>query len=253
MSELAGKPLRYLIALEHGPREENAIVEVGYDATQQSGIVTCKYCNLRDEKNTGRYDPYLPADDIDEEYSEPAPDPSGLGFWRNLEQQLERAVSQGFNYVELDNLDTYDVAVARRCFDKVAEHALKVFVKNPLLVEGQQVELLTHAAAVLVIVERSCGLPSTMQRLREEAGLPQMPVRFVAYGDGLGWAQGCATQIEQRQYVDMGVSYSALGEYGSSADLFVPIPPNPPDQVRPTVSIATMGDVLVIVNGRPVT
>jgi hypothetical protein len=251
MSELVAKPLRYLIALEHGG-QDNAITELGYDA---SGLPTqgigAHYANLRDEKNSGRYAPYLPPDDIDSEYGEPAPDPAYPGFWENLETQLRRIAEQGYHYVELDNLDTYDVATALRCFDRCGQNGLEVFVKNPALVRGgEQATLLSHQAAALVIVEEECGLPTRMNELRQDAGRPQMPIRFVSYGSIDTWAHECANIIQARGYMDMGVTHSDLGEYASSRDVLLPSLPSAAE--RPTVTITTTGDVLVMVNGVPI-
>jgi hypothetical protein len=246
MNDLTAKPLKYLIALEQA---EGDLVEVGYDAHATSGTIPAKYCNTRDEKDSGRYAPYLPPDDIESEYGEPAPDPNYPGFWNNLHTQLDRAVDQGFHYVELDNLDTYDVDVALKCFDSCAARGLEVFVKNPMLVLGEPRRLLEHAAAVLVIVEESCGAPAAMNHLRSQAGKPNLPIRFVSYGDD-NWARDCANIIRLAGFVDMGVTHSPVGEYASSENVLVPIPPS--DTSRPTVAIITTGDVLITVNGVPV-
>jgi len=250
---LAGKPLRYLIALDQGFGD---LVEVGYDAERPSGETPAKYCNLRDEYDSGDYGPYLPPDDIDAEYGEPAPDPDSDGFWANLATQLDRAKRQGFKYVELDNLDTYDVSTALECFDKCHERGLDVFVKNPLMVPARvyAVMLLRHKAAVLVIVEEDCGTPATMQAMRDRAGVPNMPIRFVSYGSNDSWAQECAREIAEQKYVDMGVTHSPTGEYASSQDIVVPtLPPtSSPSPDTPTVEITSSGDVRVIVNGKPV-
>jgi len=253
MGELTGKPLRYLIGLERDPAPDATdIFELGYDATRPPApAIGCKYVNLRDEKDSGDYGPYLPPDDIDDTYGEPAPDPDGAGFWVNLREQLERAANQGFHYVELDNLDTYDVGVVLRCLNDVANFKLKCFIKNPLLVTGEETDLLRHPAAELIVVERGAGNPRSLHDLRQDAGCAYMPVRFVAYGDGRGWADHCATLIREQGHVDMGVTYSALGEYSSSTDVIVPVPP-PPTETAATVTITTSGDVQIIVNGKPV-
>jgi hypothetical protein len=253
MGELTAKPLRYLIGLERDPGPDATdIVELGYDATRPpEPAIGCKYVNLRDEKNAGIYAPYLPPDDIDDTYGEPAPDPDGPGFWANLRAQLARAADQGFHYVELDNLDTYDVETSLRCFNEVLAHNLKAFVKNPLLVTGEETDLLRHQAAVLVVVERGAGNPRSMHELRQDAGVEHMPVRFVAYGDGRGWVDHCAALIREQGHIDMGATYSSLGEYGSSTDVIVPVAP-PTAEAPATVTITTTGEVQVIINGRPV-
>jgi len=248
---LVGKPLLYLIALEQHPGRADAITELGYDARTPSEFgIGAHYVNLRDERNSGRYGPYLPPDDIDEAYNEPAPDPGGDGFWRNLDNQLDRAVTQGFAYVELDNLDTYDVAIAEQCFDHCAQRNLKVFVKNPLLVQGSREALLRHPAAVLVVVEEECGDPLAMDALRVRAGKLNMPIRFVSYGTIDEWAQDCAATIREHGMLDMGVTHSPHGEYASSEDILLPTAP-PATGERPTVTITTTGDIDLIVNGIP--
>jgi hypothetical protein len=246
MSDLTAKPLRYLIALEQATGD---LVETGYDADSPGGSTPAKYCNLRDEKDSGRYGPYLPPDDIDSEYGEPAPDPDYPGFWQNLDTQLGRAAEQGFHYVELDNLDTYSVSVAVDCFNHCDERHLGVFVKNPLMVEGDSVELLQHSSAVLVIVEEDCGGPTAMEELRVRAGKPTLPVRFVSYGTDDSWAQECARIVQQRHFVDMGVTHSYVGEYASSQDVILP---TVPQSETPTVSITTSGNVRIVVNGEEI-
>lgn len=164
--------LRYLIGKDADPGTDDSITVIGYDATTppKNGA---KYVNLLDEKGSRQYGPYLPDNDMTAQYGEPVPDPKGEGFWRNLREQLDRA--KGFDLVELDNLDSFDASVAMLCFDEVARHGFKVFVKNPLLVDGDQAALMRHPAACGAIVEPDCGTPAEMQAIRNG-----LPVYFVS-------------------------------------------------------------------------
>jgi N-acetylmuramoyl-L-alanine amidase/peptidoglycan hydrolase-like protein with peptidoglycan-binding domain len=217
-------PLRYLIGITDAAGVVGTITEVSYDSTELPVGVGAHYVNLRDENDTGLYPPYLPPDDIDSEYNEPAPDPSGPGFWINLRHQLDAARRNNFVFVELDNLDTYDTTVALKCFDVCADYGLKVFVKNPLQVAPHAHRLLAHPAAALVIVEEDCGGPNAMNKSREDAGKPDMPIRFVSYGaSGQVWAERTAAIIRENHYLDMGVTHSPAGEYESTHDVLLPI------------------------------
>lgn len=166
--------LRYLIGKDADPGTDDSITVIGYDATTppKNGV---KYINLLDEKGSRQYGPYLPDNDMTAQYGEPVPDPKGEGFWRNLREQLDRAKAQGFTSVELDNLDSFDASVALLCFDEVARHGFKVFVKNPLLVDGNHAALMRHPAACGAIVEPDCGTPAEMQAIRNG-----LPVYFVS-------------------------------------------------------------------------
>jgi hypothetical protein len=63
--------------------------------------------NLFDEKNSGRYGPYLEPSDTAMQYSEGQIDPRGDGWRRNVTEQLVRAKAQGFAYIGWDNADAY--------------------------------------------------------------------------------------------------------------------------------------------------
>jgi lysozyme family protein len=216
--------LRYLIAKDSDPGEADAVTVIGYEATvpPANGV---KYVNLRDEFDTGKFGPYLPADDIADQYNEPAPDPAGKGFWDNVRQQLDRAKAQGFASVELDNLDLPIVSaasVALLCFNEVQSRGLTVWAKNPAIVSGNREAILAHSAVVGVIVERDCGTPATYDAMRKAAGKPDLPIRFVAYGGGKQWAQQTAGTIQAADYSNMGVTYSSEGEYGNAEDVLLP-------------------------------
>jgi hypothetical protein len=165
--------LRYLIGKDADPGTDDSITVIGYDATTppKNGV---KYCNLLDEKNTGKYGPHVPSD-TGAKFNEPAPDPDKPGFWENLREQLDRAKSQGFTSVELDNLDTYTASVALLCFNEARERGLTVWVKNPFLVDGDSAALMRHPAAWGAIVEPDCGTPAEMQAIRNG-----LPVYFVS-------------------------------------------------------------------------
>jgi lysozyme family protein len=213
--------LRYLIGKDADPGTDDSITVIGYDATTppKNGA---KYINLRDELNSGTYGPYLPADDIDDQYNEPAPDPEGKGFWENLNTQLDRAKSQGFTAVELDNCDTFSASVVLLCYQEVARRGLTVWAKNPALVDGNREAILAHSAVVGVIVERDCGTPTTYDAMRRAVGKPDLPIRFVSYGGGKQWAQQTAGTIQAADYSNMGVTYSSEGEYGNAEDVLLP-------------------------------
>jgi lysozyme family protein len=213
--------LRYLIGKDADPGTDDSTTVIGYEATKPpfNGV---KYVNLRDEFDTGKYGPYLPSDDIDDQYNEPAPDPAGKGFWDNLRQQLDRAKSQGFTSVELDNCDTYTASVTLLVYNDAAERSLTVWAKNPAIVSGNRDAILAHSAVVGVIVEKDCGSPSTYDAMRKAAGKPDLPIRFVSYGNGKQWAQQTAGTIQAGDYRNMGVTYSSDGEYGSSEDVLLP-------------------------------
>jgi hypothetical protein len=238
---LEGKRLRYLIGKDgtmpsgrsqHQPAKtgvsalmssramgtEGEIVEVGYDveAPPKAGI-GIKYCNLFDENNTGAYGPYLHTSDTAAQYDEGQIDPEGPGWDKNLEEQLARARSQGFVYIELDNPDAYRVRDVLRAVDLASRHRLKVIAKNPGLMEGDATAYVAHPNVFGIIVEKGGGDAAQMDRLRKAAGKPSLPVWFVAFGDGKAWAQ--ATAKAAADYRNMSVTYSSTGEYGNSVDV----------------------------------
>jgi hypothetical protein len=59
-----------------------------------------------------------------------------------------------------------------------------------------------------------------MNHLRRKAGKPTLPVWFVAFGSGRGWANSVASAA--KQYRNMGVTYSSAGEYGNAIDILPP-------------------------------
>ena len=60
-----------------------------------------------------------------------------------------------------------------------------------------------------------------MEALRKKAGKPSLPVWFVAFGSGRGWANSVAAAA--KKYHNMGVTYSSAGEYGNAIDILPPV------------------------------
>jgi lysozyme family protein len=220
---LEGKPLWYLIGAEGSPEGNvNEITEVSYDAIKPCPRgITIKYCNLFDEKNTGRYGPYLSTSDTAQQYHEGQIDPKGEGWNKNIGEQLTRAKAQGFEYVEWDNPDAYPLSAVLSAVSMSDVAGIKVIAKNPLLIEDDPSIYVRQCWGA--IVERGAGSPADMDALRRKAGKPDLPVWFVAFGDGRSWAGQIANQA--RQYTNMGVTYSTAGEYGDSVDLLRPLLP----------------------------
>jgi hypothetical protein len=212
--------LRYLIGKDADPGTDDSITVIGYDATTppKNGV---KYCNLLDEKNTGKYGPHIHSETGDE-YNEPAPDPERKGFWDNVREQIARAKAQGFVCIYWDNCDTYTASVVLLVYNETVSHGLTIWAKNPALVDGNREAILAHSAVVGVIVEKDCGSPSTYDAMRKAIGKPDLPIRFVSYGNGRNWAQQTAGTIQAGAYSNMGVTYSSEGEYGSVEDVLLP-------------------------------
>jgi hypothetical protein len=215
---LAGKPLRYLIGADDpGEGADNIITEVGYDSGPVKRGVSIGYCNLFDEKNTRKYGPYLHNSDTAREYREGQIDPRGGGWARNLNEQFSRRKRQGFEFIELDNPDAYDIKGVLGAIDLAASYGLKVVAKNPLLLNAGAADYLRHPNVYGAIVERGCGVPDSMDRLRRNAGKPLLPVWLVSFGSGRLWAE--TTAKAAKQFKEMRVTYSSKGEYGNSIDL----------------------------------
>jgi hypothetical protein len=218
-------PLDYLIGTDVSTYHANRAVEAGYDRGKPAAAAAAiKYCNLFDEKNTGNYGPYLHGSDTAAQYAEGQIDPAGPGWRKNLTEQLTRAKTQGFRYVELDNPDAYQLADVIGSVDLAASKDLKVIAKNPLAMEGDPLAYVQHPAVVGVIVERGAGSPADMDALRRRAGKPSLPIWFVAFRkgneDGRTWAGNTATAA--RAFKNMGVTFSPDGEYTSVQDVLLP-------------------------------
>lgn len=220
---LSGKPLHYLIGKNDDPGIDGYVTEVGYDATTKPAHgIGIKYCNLFDEKNSGKYGPYLSDSDTAEQYGEGQIDPTGPGWDRNLFEQFKRAKLQGFEYVELDNPDAYRLADVVGAIGLAANYGLKIIAKNPGLNYGDDdaTPAVAHPNVFGIIVEKGAGTPAQMDAMRRKAGKPDLPVWFVSFGAGNSWARAIAK--DAANYRNMGVTYSSVGEYGSSTDLLKP-------------------------------
>jgi hypothetical protein len=224
-NQLIGKPLRYLIGTEGtGVGRDEDVTVVSYNTTQPAKRgISIAYCNLFDEKNTGRYGPYLHTSDTAQQYNEGQIDPRGPGWERNLREQFERRKRQGFEYIELDNPDAYSIKDVIGAIELAASYGLKVIAKNPGLMEAGSAAATAyvgHPNVYGIIVEKGAGNPSGMDTLRRRAGKPSLPVWFVAFGSGRSWAGSVADAA--KHYRNMGVTYSSAGEYGNAIDILPP-------------------------------
>jgi hypothetical protein len=219
---LAGKQLRYLIGTDSlGRAGDDEIVEVSYDTSRPARRgISIAYCNLFDERNTGRYGPYLKSSDTAKEYNEGQIDPRGPGWEKNLREQFALRRQQGFEYIELDNPDAYAAKDVIGAIDLAAAYGLKVIAKNPLLLEKGAASYVAHPNVYGIIVERGAGGAAEVEALRRKAGKPHLPTWFVAFGAGRSWAGSVASKA--KQYRNMGVTYSSAGEYGNSIDILAP-------------------------------
>lgn len=237
MNSFAGRPLDYLIEIDEVAKAKrsvpNSILELGYepDATISGDFIW--YGNVRDQERelgeAGDYAPYLEwskHDDIGAPppagYGEWLPDPDGPGFERLIKSQIARALKAGAKCIEWDNIDSLTVAQILMVFDWTGAVGLRVAAKNPWMVKrgGDRVDVLRPPAVAIVIIEAGCGTLSENHSLRVAASRPDLPLRFVGFGDDL---EEMATRaLEAKNYADVGVSYSAVGEYGSSRQLALP-------------------------------
>jgi len=230
---LNGKPLRYLIGADRvGMGKPDAITEVGYDIDKQLSYgITAAYCNLFNEKydeqsedERKQFGPYLHKSDVAKAYNEGQIDPNGIGWDHNLRTQLARRKASRFPYIELDNADAYEIDVVLAAVQMAwKEYGLRVFAKNPgNFSDEDALAYIKHPGVYGVIVEKDCGTPGKMQELRKAADKLDMPVWFVFF-DHHGNYEGRYAAFETSQqvkYINMSVSYSAIGEYVSSTDVF---------------------------------
>ena len=218
---LAGKPLRYLIGTgAAGAGRDDEVTEVAYSAAPVKRGISIAYCNLFDEHNTRRYGPYLRTSDTAAQYNEGQIDPRGPGWEKNLREQFDRRKKQGFEYIELDNPDAYSTKDVIGAIDLAASYGLKVIAKNPGLMGRGATDYVAHANVYGIIVEKGAGGAGDMDALRRNAGKPDLPVWFVAFGSGRAWAGSVASTA--KKYRNMGVTYSSAGEYGNAIDVLVP-------------------------------
>lgn len=216
---MEGKALRYLIGADIPRIDRNAVIEVGYDINYKINDDDIAYCNLFDEENSGRYGPYLYSSDTAGEYNEGQIDPNGPGWERNLTDQFKRRKQSGFRYIEMDNPDAYGSKDVLRAMDLARGCGFKVIAKNPGICD-EPLAMVAHPAVVAIVVEKDCGTPLQMDTLRKEAGKPTLPVWFVYFGSGRSAASQCAKQASK--FLNMGVTYSSLGEYRNSEDVLKP-------------------------------
>lgn len=248
MSEVDGLPLRYLIGKDDDPGVNGTCTLVGYDtsAVPPKGV-GAGYINRRQEEG-GRLpgvDYIDPPDDIEEEYGEPAPVHGTAYFWENLEKQANRLVRLGFQFAEIDNLDTDDVPKSLETLQFVAGFGLDLWIKNPHLVSGDSKQLVKFADGVGMIVEESDTTAKKLDDLRKAGGKPKYPIRVVSFGSGLPWAEAIAEQAKSLQLVDFGVTHSPSGEYASVVDILRPVmaDPVPPTTVAKPWNATLEGDI----------
>jgi hypothetical protein len=228
---LAGKKLRYKIGADNpGRGNADEIVEVGYDWEKPAaGALSIAYCNLFNEKfseqsrkERAEYGPYLKTSDTAEDYGEGQIDPRGQGWRRNLVEQFERRKKQGFEYIELDNPDAYSVADVVGAVELAASYGLKVIAKNPSLMEGDPLPYVRHPNVYGIIVEKGAGDAHAMEKLRQRAGKPDLPVWFVFFDKRKGHDTGKKAASEAaalaQHYRGMSVTYSPGGEYTQAID-----------------------------------
>ena len=223
---LAGKPLRYLIGADNKVEQgvEGEITEVNYGGWPARKGVSIAYCNLFDEYNSGRLGPYLKSSDTAKEYAEGQIDPRGPGWAKNLNEQFERRKRQGFEFIELDNPDAYDINDVIGAIDLAASRGLKVVAKNPFNFGKWDhcCDYVQHSNIFGAIVENGETDPDDMDELRRASSKRDLPVWFVAFNDsegGMEWARKCAETIKTKGYREMRVTYSSRGEYGNSIDI----------------------------------
>ena len=223
---LAGLPLHYLIGTDFpGIGKDGEIVESSYDVTNpRPHGFSIAYTNLFDEKNTGKYGPYLHTSDTAKDYGEGQPDPKGSGFERNIIDQLTRRKAQGFEYIEQDNPDAYGINDVLRAINIAVLHDLKVVAKNVGLgCDGDDADpVVSHTNVYGIIVEKGAGSASSMDAMRRKAKRPLLPVWFVFFARGYARGVAIANEIKENKFQNMGVTYSNRGEYGNSLDLIVP-------------------------------
>jgi hypothetical protein len=232
---LQGLSLAYLIGRnEPGLGADGILTVAGYDATAPcTNGMSVGYCNLFNEKYSeqsdaerAKYAPYLHTSDVADEYNEGQIDPAGRGWNRNLDEQFVRRLAQGFRIIELDNPDAYETSDVVAALDRMVASGIRMTLAKNAALCSEPATYLCHSAVCGVIVERNCGPPDLMHRIRTEAGKPNLPVWFVAFGGGYEWAELMAT--EAAEYVEMSVTYYEIGEYaGGREELLAPVPAGP--------------------------
>lgn len=157
------------------------------------------------------------ADKIAYVYLDDPDDAAGLG---DLTAQFVRAAAKGYHFAELDNSAAYSVGVVQRVITMAHGYGLGIVAKNPKLVGGGALQIISHANVGGVIVERGAGDPDYYDALRRQArkdGL--LPVWFVF--DGQDGSAECAAAIRAGGFKGMSVSYST-GGYKDSHQVLTP-------------------------------
>lgn len=209
------KPLRYLIGASYEMNGiDGQIVELDYDSNYKIPLGdTWGYGNFFDEKNSGRYGPYLHDSDTADEYNEGQIDPHGRGWLHNIDDQIKRRLQAGITTMEFDNCDAYSSETILHAYDHIQYRGVRVVAKNPALLDDS-IMLVAHDSVVAVVVERGAGQPASMDRVRRLANKPELPIYFVFFRQRtLAFAKHIA--VLAKPFVNMGVSWS-LGEYDQS-------------------------------------
>lgn len=229
VNPLATRPLRYLIGFMNdggrigGNANGFAVTAVPYGLPLALYGISIGYCNLLEETcEQGKYGPYLKPTDTARDYDENVIDPSGLGWLQYLNNQFAQRKAQGFEYIELDNPDAYNIEDVLIAIDLAAMYGLKVIAKNPHLLGDNAVKFVMKPNVYGIIVERGEAFPKNIDVIRIRANKPMLPVWFVSFESGIKWARICADRIESASFRNMGVSYSPRGEYRTSEDIIRP-------------------------------
>jgi hypothetical protein len=232
---LTGLPLRYLIGTDfYGLGREGEIIEVGYDVTKPppKGLAIA-YCNAFNEKYAEQtaeqrayYGPYLHSSDTAQQYDEGQIDPNGPGWFRNYHDQFQRRKDQGFHYIEIDNMDAYDLVDILDSIKTATNYGLDTIAKNALLVNGDAARYLVNAHVAGCIVEidddtPAAEMPKLYDNLRKDAGKPTLPIWFVSNQDR-AWAIRVSRAIMAVPLAGMGVTLSLRGEYTDYQDILRP-------------------------------
>ena len=101
-----------------------------------------------------------------------------------------------------------------------ASYGLKVIAKNPLLLRGGAVAYVAHPTSMASSWSAAPAAPTRWMRCAARPASRTLPVWFVAFGRGRGWAGSVASAA--KQYHNMGVTYSSAGEYGNVIDILPP-------------------------------
>src|SRR6266566_9253689 len=229
MSDLQGIPLRYLV-------DTDKYTEY-YNPTQQDIPYEILVVSRHWDKRAPRGIPAKLIDLLSTEYGpfieEGVPDPKGVGFWKNLHFQLEKAQNQGFKLVVLDNMENKNFSQfeLKRAIDVVYTYKLNinkpegvgVILKNVTQITTfiDFIPLVSHINVFGLIEEENCGNPVLLDMLRRNAENPDLPIWFITKSYGKEWAQRIVD--EAAQFSNIGVTYSndAL-LYSSSNDLLTP-------------------------------